>query len=364
MKTVGIDARLYFQTGVGTYLRNLLNNLQNINTGEIRFYIYVMKNDSKNINFNNSYFIKREVSYRWHSLSEQFGFLKTLYQDNLDLIHFTYFSFPIFYQKKFIATIHDLTPLFFKTGKASTKNFLIYQFKHLAFRLVLENQVKKSKKIITPSMTVKNQLINIFGKKISRKTVSIYEGVNEDLIKTKENESLKPRFKKNFFIYVGNFYPHKNIERLIEAFLKLREDVQLILIGPNDFFAKRLVQSFKRTELKKKIIFYHNPTSSDLVFFYKNALALIHPSLSEGFGLPLLEAAYFGCPIIASDIPVFKELLDERYLSFNPLSVDDIKEKIMLILHQKVEFDYRQIIKKYSFKKMAKETFKIYKELL
>lgn len=364
MKKIGIDARLYFQTGVGTYLRNLLINLPKVGGKDILFYIYVMEEDSQKINFNNSYFIKREIPSRWHSLSEQVVFLKTLYRDNLDLVHFTYFSFPVFYRKKFICTVHDLTPLLYKTGKASTQNFLLYQLKHLAFKFVLARQVANSQKIITPSIAVKNQLINIFGKKISRKIVPIYEGVNEELIKTKENQLLNFRFKKNFFIYVGNFYPHKNVERLIEAFLQLKEDVQLILIGPNDFFAQRLANSLRKDEIKGKIIFYHNPTPSDLVFFYKNALALIHPSLSEGFGLPLVEATYFGCSIIASDIPVFKELLDGKYLSFHPLNGDDIKEKINLFLHQKIKFNYSQIIKKYSFKKMAKETFKIYKELL
>ncbi len=361
---IGIDARLYFQTGIGTYLRNFLNNLQQIVSKDTQFFIYIMRDDLNKVSFNNPNFIKRGILYSWHSLSEQIGFLKTLYQDKLDLIHFTYFSYPVFYQKKFIATIHDLTPLLFKTGRASTHNFLLYYLKYLGFKFVLSNQIKHSSKIVVPSSTVKIQLGSIFGKQISNKTVVINEGIDQDLIKAKENKSLQSRFKKNFFLYVGNFYPHKNIERLINAFVKVNHDIDLVLVGPDDFFAKKIRCLIKEINPGRKIIFYHNPNPSDLVFFYKNALALIHPSLSEGFGLPLIEAAYFGCQIIASNIATFKELLGDNYLAFDPYNINDILKKINFFLDKKVKFNYGQLLKKYSFKQMTEKTFMLYQEVL
>lgn len=361
---IGIDARLYFQTGIGTYLRNFLNNLQRIAPKDIRFFIYIMKDDLSKVRFNNPNFIKRRVLYSWHSLSEQIGFLKTLYQDKLDLMHFTYFSYPVFYQRKFIATIHDLTPLLFKTGRASTHNFLFYHLKYLGFKFVLNNQVRHSNKIIVPSSTIKVQLKNVFGRQIADKTVVIYEGIDQDLIKAKENKSLQSRFRKKFFLYVGNFYPHKNIERLITAFTKVKYDINLVLAGPDDFFAKKIRYLVNELNIGRKIIFYYNPTPSDLVFFYKNALALIHPSLSEGFGLPLVEAAYFGCPIIASDIATFKELLGNNYLSFDPFNINDILKKMNVFLDKKVKFNYDKLLKRYSFKQMADKTFMIYQEVL
>lgn len=114
----------------------------------------------------------------------------------------------------------------------------------------------------------------------------------------------------------------------------------------------------------KKIIIIKNPGLQDLIFFYKNAQALIHPSLSEGFGLPLIETAYFNTPIIASNIKVFKELLGDNYLSFDPNNVDDISKKINSFIEKKPEFNYTNIMKKYSFSKMTDETLKIYNEAL
>lgn len=363
MKKIGIDARLYSQTGVGTYLKNLIHYLDKKELKSNLFYIYLMPDDYNNLSFKNKNIIKRKVNYRWHTIGEQVGFVIKLYNDNLDLMHFTYFSYPIFYFKKFVATVHDVTPLLFKTGKASTKNILIYNFKHLFFRIIFRFQIERAIKIITPTYTVKKQLKDIYGEKISKKIHPVYEGVNYQILGSKENKELGRKFT-NFFIYVGNFYPHKNIEKLIESFAKVNTSIKLILLGPNDFFKNRLTQLINRLNQEKKILFFNNISNEDLVFFYKNSLALIHPSLSEGFGLPLIEAAYFNCPIIASDIKVFKELLGNNYLSFNPNDIDDIAEKIKTFIKKKPEFDYKNIIKKYSFERMTDETMKIYQEVL
>jgi len=359
MKKIGIDARLYSQTGVGTYLKNLLYYLEKNSPKGILFYIYLTEKDFNKVTFNKKNFIKRKANYSWHSFGEQIGFCRLLYRDNLDLIHFTYFSYPVLYWKKFIATVHDVTPLLFKTGKASTKNQFVYKIKHLLFKFVLTCQIKRAAKIITPTNFVKEQLINIYGQKILPKVQSIYEGINYQLVNTKEAGDLSKRFS-NFFIYVGNFYPHKNVEKLIEAFAKINSETKLVLIGPKDYFQSRIVRSINRLDMKDKIVFYNNPSYAELIFFYKNAKALIHPSKSKGFGLSLIEAAYFDCPVIASDIKVFKELLGDSYLSFDPNNVDDIAEKINAFIEKKLEFDYKNILKKYSFEKMTAETVKIY----
>ena len=365
MKKIGIDARLYSQTGVGTYLKNLIHYLDKKELKDDLFYIYLMPDDYNNLLFKNNNIIKRKVNYRWHTFGEQVGFAIELYKDNLDLMHFTYFSYPILYRKKFIATVHDLTPLLFKTGKASTKNSLLYKVKYFFYKIILKTQIKKATKILTPSKTVRDQLLNKFDQSFKSKIFSIHLGVDNYLLKSKENILLKNKINYKFFIYVGNFYPHKNVEKLILAFSMVKTSSKLLLLGPNDFFKNRLFQLINRLKQEKRILFINSLTTEDLIYFYKNAEALIHPSLSEGFGLPLIEAAYFNRPIIASNIKVFKELLGDNYLSFNPNDIDDIVEKIKSFIEKKPnKFDYKNIIKKYSFKKMTDETVKIYREVL
>lgn len=364
MKRIGIDARLYSQTGVGTYISNLIRDLQKILPEDYQVYVYLLKQDFDKLDITNKNFVKRVADYKWHTFSEQLGFAKLLYADNLDLMHFTYFSYPIFYRRKFVSTIHDVTPLLFRTGKASTRNKLVYDFKYFFFKIVLKSQASGAEAIITPTVTVKNDLIKFYGHEYEQKITAIYEGVDFNTIKSSENKNLSNKFDYKFFIYVGNFYPHKNVAKLVEAFAKVKGDCKLILIGPNDYFSKSLYQLINQLKQENKIIFYYNPNKSDLVFFYKNAQALIHPSLSEGFGLPLIEAAYFGLPIIASNINVFKEVLANNYLQFDPNNVDDIQDKIVQFIKNKPKFDYRKILGRYSFDEMTRSTWNIYKSLL
>lgn len=300
------------------------------------------------------------MTSRWHSVSEQISFPIILNKDQLDLMHFTYFSYPIAYSKKFISTVHDVTPLLFKTGKASTKNRIFYNAKYRAFKFVLSNQVKYAQKIITPSEVVKDQLYDIYGDEVGKKVVPIYEGVDHELMQTAENENLIHRFPKPFMLYVGNFYPHKNTDRLVDAYKTLDETIPLILVGPNNYFSERLKYKVKQEKIKN-IIFYHNARTPELVFFYKHAVALINPSLSEGFGLPLLEAAHFKLPIIASDLPVFRELFGDKFVRFDPTNVGDIHAKLSSFIELRPRIDYGDVMKKYSFKKMAKEIVEEYK---
>lgn len=372
MYKIGIDARLYGQTGVGVYLRNLLHYMESINDDDFLFFVYLMSEDYEKITFKSPHFVKKYANFSWHTISEQTGYVKKLYDDSLDLVHFTYFSYPVLYRKKFMSTIHDVTPLLFKTGKASTRNKLLYGLKYQAFKFVINQQIRNAKAIITPTEYVKRQIENIFGTKYGDKIYPIYEGINFELINSKikfpNSKQLSDIMLKiknyPFFIYVGNFYPHKNVERLVEAFANLSTESKLILIGPDDYFAERLLHLINKLKNNDKIIFYHNPSISDLIYFYKHASALVHPSLSEGFGLPLAEAAYFNLPVIASNIDVFKELLGDRYIPFDPKNTNLIAEKIKLFLDKRTDFDYSEILAKLSFKEMVRKTLDLYRDVL
>lgn len=364
MKRIGIDARLYFQTGVGVYLRNFLHFLEQNPPRDYEFFIYVLRKDSPQITFNSNQFIKCEVNSHWHSISEQTSFLSILNADKLDLMHFTYFSYPVLYRKKFIATIHDITPLIHKTGRASTLNPLFYEIKYQSFKYVLQQQIKNASLVITPTQTVKKELLEMYGKKYNKKIVYIYEGVNYEIQNAKENISLKSKFKKPFFLYVGNFYPHKNVETLLTAFKEMSAaSVELVLVGPDSYFSSRVQNEMKEQNITN-IRFYHTGSNDDLVFFYKNAIALINPSISEGFGLPLIEATHFNLPIIASDLDVFHELLGDNFIPFNPRSAVELKEKMLTIYDKKQHIKTEEISKKYSFKKMTEEIVEHYKKLL
>lgn len=363
MKKIGIDGRLLYQTGVGVYIRNLLYYLNIFNPKNINFIVYVLKKDLNKVAEKYKNLSFRGVNAKWHTFSEQITFLFDILKDDLDLMHFTYFSYPVLYPKKYISTVHDTTLLNYKTGKASTKSTLIYNFKHGIFKNMFYRQVRKSLIIITPTESVKKQIIKLVKDVDLRKIHPVYEGITREYLDSGRIVDNKDSDLK-YFLYVGTFYPHKNVESLLKAYSSLKTDIKLYLVGPDDFFSKAVEKLIDDLNLKEKVKIFKNVPQDKLPEFYKNAIALVHPSLSEGFGLPIIEAAFFGLPIIASDIDVFSEILGSNYISFNPNDLNDIREKLQYFIDKKPHFDYKELLQKFSFEKMTISTLELYTDVL
>ncbi len=358
MKRIGIDARLISQTGVGVYIRNLLHYVDT-NDPEIEYYVYAYPSDYKHIP-ERAQLVKRPAPYRWHSVDEQTRFLNLLRKDKLDLMHFTYFSFPYFYTRPFVITIHDLTPLLFKTGKATTLPSPLFHIKHTGYKQLLKKGISQAKAVIVPSESVKKDITKIFGTKFSSKIHVTYEGIDFELSKMNADETVLKKIDKPFFLYVGNSYPHKNVENLISAFSKLPSNLQLILVGPKDFFSSKISQLIKEKSLESRVIQLFNISQEQKIALYKEARALVQPSLFEGFGLPLIEAQYFNCPVIASNIPVFDEILSESTPRFDPIDIESITDALKRVSESKPNIS-KLNTNRFSFKTMTEKTQDIYR---
>jgi glycosyltransferase involved in cell wall biosynthesis len=249
------------------------------------------------------------------------------------------------------------------TGRASSRPLPLYLLKRLGYRAVLSSALKKSEKIIVPSNSVKQDLINMYPAYTDKIRVTYESGELE--IGRKTDTKIE---HKNYFLYVGNAHPHKNLQRLIRAFSSLIKDYpqqKLVLIGKRDFFYKKLEKYIQDLSLGENIVIQFNVDNSNLSSWYRNAQALVFPSLSEGFGIPGLEAMHCGCPVLASDITVFREIYGQAAMYFDPSSSLDIAAKIRKFIEHPdskqvlVHSGYNQV-KKYSWRKMAKETLQIY----
>jgi len=360
---IGIDARLWSQTGVGRYIRNLVKNLQKIDFKN-NYVLFVRTADFENVKSQITNpkwkIIKSDIN--WHTISEQIKFTSVLNKQKLDLVHFPYFSVPIFYNRPFVVTIHDLIINHFPTGKASTLALPLYQLKLLGYKYVIKKAAQKAKKIITVSNATKDEIIDHLNIKENKIEV-IYEAV-DDKFKI-ENLKLKIGKYSKYFLYVGNAYPHKNLERLIQAFNEISKDykdLKLILVGNKDYFYSRLEKENK----SDRIVFHGKATDDELLSFYSNAIALVIPSLMEGFGLPVLEAMSLKCLVIASDIPAFIEIAENEILYFNPKDINDLREKLKDVIDNESKYKKEildrafEITKKFSWEKTARETLKVY----
>ena len=173
-----------------------------------------------------------------------------------------------------------------------------------------------------------------------------------------------------YFIYTGNSYPHKNIGRLIEAVVLLnssrKEKIHLKIVSGRSVFTKRLEEEIVKNKANDFVEILGFVDDNDLNLLYKNSVAFVFPTLSEGFGLPPMEAVNAGTLATVSDIPVLKEVYEESVFYFDPTNVSSIENSLENVL--KISDDDRkkkitksqEFLKKYSWLKMAKETLKIY----
>jgi len=176
-----------------------------------------------------------------------------------------------------------------------------------------------------------------------------------------------------YFIYVGNAYPHKNLKRLIEAMVnlnkKVKEDIKLYIVSSRNVFTKRLEKLITKSKAEEYIKLLGFVPDEELKILYKKSLAFIFPSISEGFGLPGLEAMNTQTLVACSDIPVFKEIYKDVPIYFNPFDVNSISDSMKLVLDMDPFAREKRIdkgltlAKTYSWSKMARETLEVYNSL-
>ncbi|OIP58241.1 MAG: hypothetical protein COX79_03000 [Candidatus Levybacteria bacterium CG_4_10_14_0_2_um_filter_36_16] len=371
---IGIDARLWYESGVGRYIRNLVNGFDKNESSSLKFIVFLNSKAFDEVSFTNPNIKKVKADIKWHTLSEQWKFKEIAEKENVDLMHFTYFSHPIFYNRPFVITIHDLIITNFPTGRASTLPYPLYAAKRIGYNIVLNHAARKAKKIITPTVTVKNLVAEKL-KVLQDDIVVTYEGgLEKHKFKKKYSlhvEAVLKQLPKTFFLYVGNAYPHKNIKILIDAIQKIEDkNTSIVMVGKEDFFYKRLKNEIMVRNLNNRIIFLDKVDDDVLVNLYTHARALVVPSLQEGFGLPAVEALQLECLVVASDIPVHHEVLQNGVLYFDPQDSSDLVSKMEQVLHltkekrEELEDHGFCIGNKYSWETMVKKTLEVYKSYL
>jgi glycosyltransferase involved in cell wall biosynthesis len=358
MSKIVIDARA-LRTSTGRYVERLLHYLQQLDNDN-SYTVLLKPKDFDTWQPVNRKFHKLACPYKEFSFNEQIGFLIQLLELKADLVHFGMTQQPILYPGHVVTTIHDLTTARF--GNPS-KNKLIFTTKQLVYKVVIKIVATKSKIIITPSEYVKDDLAK-FARINSRKVVVTYEG--SDKI-SDEPEPVLGLENTKFIMYVGRPNPHKNLYRLVSAFDQLKAtnpDLKLVLVGQKDSNFKRLAKWVEDKSIQD-VVFTGFIPDSQLRWLYENCQAYLFPSVSEGFGLPGLEAMRHGAPVISSNATCLPEIYGNAAIYFDPLDTDDMVLKIESLLKsptktKSLKEKGLEQANKYSWKKMAQETLNIY----
>lgn len=384
---IGIDARFFgtIGKGLGRYTQKLIENLESIDSIN-EYFIFLRKENFDEYLPKNPRFKKVLANFRWYTISEQINMPRLLNKYNLDLVHFPHFNVPLFYRKNFIITIHDLILIHYPTVRGTTLNPLFYWLKYAAYKIVIKSAIRRAKKIIAVSNFTKNDILKHY-KIPENKIIATYEacdfpgdikGAGDDSILKKyglpagRHGIIKPCLPagKPYILYVGNAYPHKNLEALVLGFKEFRRSLeyQLVLVGKEDYFYRQL-RNFAENNNVTNVIFTGFIPDSELDFIYRNAKMYIFPSLYEGFGLPPLEAMARGVPVASSDHDCMKEILEDSAYYFDAIYVEKIAEAIKILINDnnlraKLIIKGFERVKKFSWEKMAGETLKIYNEAL
>ena len=370
---IGIDCRMYSSrfTGIGRYVYELTHNLFEIDRKN-EYVLFFNEPEYSLFTEPGPNVKKRLVNAPHYSFSEQTKFLRKINREHLDVMHFTHFNRPIFYNHPSIVTIHDLT-LSFYPGKKLTS-----PWHRFAYHLAIRTAVKKAKKIIAVSENTKKDLQNLF--KIKEEKINvIYEGVNSQfrVLQDKaivENIRKKYKLEKPYLLYTGVWRSHKNLPNLIKAFNVLKTDYgfdgYLVITGRKDpVYAPDIENETLSLELGNDIIFTGLVDDSDLIALYNGSLAYVFPSFYEGFGLPPLEAMQCGVPVVASNTSSVPEVCgDGNAVFFDPNSPEDMAINIFEVisqksLRQKLITRGLQRARQFSWSKMAEATLKLYTEV-
>ena len=230
--------------------------------------------------------------------------------------------------------------------------------------------LKKATKVITVSENTKKDILKMF-KVNPEKIEVIYNGVGKEFVK-KDKEDVKYLYNKynidenkKILMYVGNLKPHKNLERLIEAYSKIDclKDTNLLLVGKAFANYNILEEKEKSLNIDKEVIHTGIVTQEELVDLYNLTDLFIFPSLYEGFGIPVLEALACGTQVICSNTSSIPEVGGDVVDYFDPYNVDEIKNLIEQKLKNKNNNDtYDEWLKKFNWEEISKKTKEIFKE--
>ena len=245
--------------GLGRYVQQLVKHLQAIDTKNQ--YILFLKADNWKEVEESENFKKVLTDIPWYSWQEQTKLKKIIKKENVDLMHFPHWNVPLSYHDPFVVTIHDLIMYHFPRPQATTRSRIVFWLKDKIHRMVIRHAVEKASRVIATSEFTKGDVVKTLHIAESKITVVYQAPFIDDAYRaspiTYHDIQKKYSITEPYVLYVGAAYPHKNLERLVDAWKlfeeKYGENYQLVLVGKEDYFYKRLKSGIKAGE--SKIIF-------------------------------------------------------------------------------------------------------------
>jgi glycosyltransferase involved in cell wall biosynthesis len=329
---IGIDARKLHDFGIGTYIRNLLRELARLDQST-EFVLLCRPEDVavvRELGENFRPVIERAGNY---SIAEQFKVPLALRREGVTLFHAPHYVLPPLVHCRSVVTIHDCIHLMFP-------QYLPNRLAVHYARGSMARAAKHATRVLTVSESSKTDIMRFFGTDPSKIDV-IYNAFDERFgIEPREEDVVRVRERyqlhDEFVLYAGNVKPHKNLERLIDAFHLVRsrglDHLKLVMIGDDISKYASLRRAVHHYQLHKYVRFLGYLPEETLAVMYRLAGVFVFPSLYEGFGLPPLEAMISGTPVVTSNVSSLPEVAGDAAQLVDPYDPEAIADGIYRVL--------------------------------
>ena len=364
---IGIDIRELEKnkrTGIGRFILNFLYFVNSYD--KENEYLLFGNQNTRYLNFGGN--MQSKIIPEFNKIFwEQVVLPREIEKEKIDIFFSPFYKGPLFSRAKLIVACHDL--YFLELEKNPVEKWL-----KIFYCKIIWN---KAKLIIAVSSYSKQKVIKFLGCSEEKIRV-VYDSVEEKFKPMGKGvvfPKLIKRFsqiKKDFLLYVGNFKPHKNVSRIIQAYSllsgPLKDRYQLVIVGQKNKDYYPLAQLVRDHGLEGKVEFLGLVSENELVFLYNSATVLLLVSLREGFGLPALEAMACGTPVIASNLTALPEVIGDAGFLVNPYDVKEVSSAIKVVLGDEAlrkQMSEKGLLraKKFLIRDSANKILEIFKEL-
>lgn len=373
---IAIEGQRLFRTkkhGMDMVALELIRNLQKIDKKN-EYIVFVKPDEDKCLQDTENFKIV-ELKGGPYPVWEQWALPRAVEKYGCDVLHCTSNTAPMFGKTPLVVILHDI--IYLESVSILKKAGTWYQkFGNMYRRWVVPHVVKRSKKVVTVSNYEKERIAKFFGFG-KEKLTAIYNGVGEHFKKVTDEAYLKSIKEKynlpdNFFFFLGNTDPKKNTKGVLQAFADFNtqssKTYKLVMLDYDKAELKRLLDEIGHPEQFENIFLTGYVPNIEMPAIINQCKLFLYPSLRESFGIPILEGMACGVPVITSNTSSMPEVAGDAACIVDPHKPEEITQAMQRIL---IDDDYRnELCKKgmerashFSWKRMAEENLKLYKEL-
>lgn len=326
--TIGLDTRNIRDSGVGIYARNLVRALARIDN-ENRYVLFARPQDRDAFRDLPENFKPVFESAPLYSVRELMALSWRLFRRRVDLYHSTHYITPVVFESPVVATIHDVTHLFYP-------DFLPSRFAFLYAQRMLRRALTRADRIIAVNQNTRADLMDHFGVN-GRKIQVVYNGVEDSFRKKLPPEELE-RWRRDlglqgpYILFVGNPAPRKNLDTVVQAYARARKlasfEAPLVCIGDRAGTEFKIRQRAANLGIAGSVRLLGRVAPEALPALYQSASLFLYPTLYEGAAMPVVEAMASGVAVITSNTAAIKEVAEGYAHLVDPLDIEGMAKAI------------------------------------